>query len=225
MIITIDGPTASGKSTVAKRLAKRLGFYYLGTGLMFRAIAYLLVNQASSSHDQLRNPQKKDLDLYLDPERFVYTYDNSGKILFDGQDLTPFLKTSEIDSASSIVSTNQNVRNALLKIQRLCGKKFDLVAEGRDVGSVVFPDADVKFFLTASTELRAQRWQQDQKKKGNEFSLDEAIEIINTRDQRDSSREVAPLVKPKDAFVIDNSEMSLEETLQKMVNFIKQAGG
>lgn len=222
MIITIDGPTASGKSTVAKRLAQELGIYYLGTGLMFRGAAYLLKERAGYKISDLSHPNPDDVATYLDCDRFVY--DASGRILFDGQDLTPYLKKSDMDIAASIVSTNKTVRQALLAIQRACGKKLDLVVEGRDVGSVVFPEAQAKFFLTASVPVRARRWQDDQEKKGNRFSLDEAIEKITARDRRDMERDVAPLIKPHDAIEIDNSTIDLQKTVELMKGLIIQKG-
>lgn len=221
VIITIDGPTASGKSTVAKRLAEKLGFHFLGTGLMFRGLAYLLIKKSSYDQDALCNPRSEDLSIYLDAERFVYDLANSGDIFFDKQNITPFLKTSEIDTAASVLSTNGLVRMALLKIQQQCGKQCNLVAEGRDVGSVIFPHAQIKFFLTASPLVRAQRWQVFQAAKGNLFSLEQALEIISVRDERDSSRSLAPLIKAEGAIEIDNSEMNFEETLTKMLSFIK----
>lgn len=222
MIITIDGPTASGKSTVAKRLAEDLGIYYLGTGLMFRGAAYLLKERAGYKTSDLYDPNPGDVATYLNCDRFVY--DASGRILFDGQNLTPFLKNSEMDSAASILSTNKTVRQALLAVQRSCGKKLDLVVEGRDVGSVVFPEAQVKFFLTASIPVRARRWQADQEKMGNRFSLDEAIEKISARDKRDMERDVAPLIKPHDAIEVDNSTVDLQETVELMKEFIIRKG-
>lgn len=221
MIITIDGPVASGKSSVARSLAKKLDFYYLGTGSLYRGLAYLLMHYVSDHEDYLRNPNSQDLKTYLDPNRFVYLYDHvhGEKILFDGQDITPFLKkNSKMDAAASILSTSKLARDALLDVQRSYGKQFDLVTEGRDAGSVVFPNADVKIFLTASLEVRAQRWRADQKKQGNHFSLKNSMDIISTRDERDQKREVAPLVKPSGAIVIDNSDIGREETLEVLVS-------
>ena len=146
----------------------------------------------------------------------------TGHVLCAGKNLTQNLKNKTIDAASSIVSTNQQVRTALLKIQRACGQRFDLVAEGRDVGSIVFPDAALKFFLTASVPIRAQRWRADQEKKGNQFSLDEATNIISERDKRDSERSVAPLVKPEGAALIDNSKLNLQATVEHMIDFLRK---
>ena len=225
MIITIDGPTASGKSTIARLLAKQLGIYYLGTGLLFRGFAYLLLEQKAYGDDDLHNPRQEDIAFYIDSDRFTYQCDQScdGRVFFDGIDLTPFLKTSRIDAAASILSANQMVRTALLVIQRACGAIADIVTEGRDVGSVVFPHADVKFFLTADTSVRAERWKEHQKKKGNVFSLSEAIDNITARDKRDSERVCAPLIQPEGAILVDNSKLNLQETLDLMMKLIKKA--
>ena len=140
--------------------------------------------------------------------------------------VTSHLKSSGVDAAASILSTNGRVRTELLRVQRACAEKFDLVAEGRDVGSVVFPNADVKFFLTACVSVRAQRWRSDQKKRsGIDFSLDKAIQTITKRDERDRTRTIAPLICPKDAFVLDNSDLDLDGTLAKMVDVIQKKRG
>jgi CMP/dCMP kinase len=224
LIITIDGPVASGKSTIAKRLAQELGIYYLGTGLLFRGVAYLFMNRASCKKDDLFSLQQKDLEIYLDPERFVYEYGTSqeGRILFDGYDITAFLKKREIDAPASIVSTNKDVRQELLKIQRAFAQKYDLVAEGRDVGSVVFPHAHYKFFLTASPQVRADRWLTDKERTKGVISHEDALAMINERDKRDSERQVAPLIKPSGAIEIDNSDLNLDQTVQLIQDFVQK---
>jgi len=226
MIITIDGPAASGKSTVAKKLAKELGLYFLSTGMMFRALAYLLIEKSSYQEDDFLSPREDDLSTYLDQKRFVYSYDQqSGAIIFfDGINITPFLKNQVIDAAASIISKNKTVRLHLLKLQRLIAKQFDLVAEGRDIGTVIFPNADCKFFLTASLHIRAGRWQGDQAKKGNHFSLNESVEMVRSRDERDMNRDIAPLKKADDAFKIDNSNMDLAQTVQAMIDIVQKKG-
>jgi len=223
MIITIDGPVASGKSTIARRLAKKLKMYYLGTGSLYRGLAYVLIHHASYLEEDLENPKPEDLKTYLDPKRFVYVYDHEHgeKITFDGQDITPFLKKgASMDKAASVLSAKKVVREALLELQRFYGKNYDLVVEGRDVGSVVFPDADYRFFLTASLQIRAQRWQSDQQKKGVEVAIEDAMKIVSARDKRDQERKVAPLIKPSGATLIDNSDLDLEETLKEFMRFI-----
>ncbi len=224
LIITIDGPVASGKSTVAKQLAEKLGIYYLGTGLMFRGAAYILMHKFLYKKDDLAHLNREDFEAFLKPQRFVYKYKSSREeqLFFDGCDLTPLLKTRDMDEPASIVSTNRDVRKMLLEIQRMCAEKHDIVAEGRDVGSVVFPQASCKFFLTASVGVRADRWKADRLRKRSTISRAQAIAIITERDKRDREREVAPLIKPADAVEIDNSDLNLSQTVQWMQNFILQ---
>ena len=224
MIITIDGPAASGKSTAARKLAKELGFYYINTGLLYRAIAYLLINKCSYKENKLREPDPLDLNEYVDPDKLVYDFDKDYKeqIIFEGQNITPFLKTSFIDKGASLVSTNGLVRELLLEIQRVAAQKFNVVAEGRDTGSVVFPEADVKIFLSASLKVRAERWRKEQEKKGNTYSEQDAKNIIDDRDKRDKEREIAPLTIPDDAIFIDNSKLDIDQTLVKIIDLIRK---
>ncbi len=224
MIITIDGPTASGKSTAACLLAQRLDYDYLNTGLLFRALAYLLLTHEGYSEQQIRNPKEADIKKYLDPKRLEYKCDASkcGQVLFDGVPIKQNLKTSTIDRMASLVSTNPMVRTCIEEIERSFARDNNIVIDGRDTGSKVFPYADFKFFLEASVEVRAKRWQASQQKKGNTVSLAQAIESITERDKRDSDRAIAPLVVPKGAFVIDNSTLNQEETLKKLLNVIKK---
>lgn len=224
MIVTIDGPTASGKSTVARMLAKKLGFYYLNTGMLYRALAYLLINHCGYKSTDLPDPKQVDVARCLDPQKLVYCYepDGSVRITFAGEYITPHLKMSEIDRASSLVSANQMVREQLLQFQRWYGQQYDVVAEGRDLGSVVFPDADYKFFLSASIKERACRWQADRARQGEQFSLEQSIEKVTVRDKRDQERAISPLKVSEDAIEIDNSDLSLDQTVEQMFAFIKK---
>lgn len=222
MIITIDGPTASGKSTTAQQLAQKLGFYYLNSGLLYRACAYLLL-QNGYSVDSLKNISSHDIQNFLDPDRLTYDSDIHGNpiVKFDQQDITIFLKGSSIiDQASSIISSKPEVRNALLDVQRQLGKKHDLVIDGRDTGSIIFPQAEYKFYLTADLKIRANRWMLDQLSHGKNVTIEEACEQLEKRDKRDSERTVAPLMIPEGAIIIDNSSWSLEETVEKILTYI-----
>jgi CMP/dCMP kinase len=223
MIITIDGPTASGKSSAARLLADKMGIYYLNSGALYRAFAHLLLENAGYTTQNLAHPKEEDIFGYLAHTRFVYTYtpQQSERIFFDGHDITPFLKQSPaIDQAASIVSTSDAVRQRIDELCQEIAQKHDLVTDGRDTGSVVFPDAAVKFYLDASIDIRTQRWVHDQEKKGNYISFEEAKKQVEARDSRDINRPVAPLVVPQDAIVIDNSHKSLIETVNEMLEHV-----
>jgi len=222
MIITIDGPTASGKSTVSRILADQLSFYYLCSGLIYRAVAYLLVNNHGYTPETLAHVRLEDIMECADPAKLRYEYDelSQERIFFENDDITLYLKDKFIDQVTSIVSVNKAVRKAVTAIQRDIAQYYDIVIDGRDVGSVVFPEASVKFFLTASVEVRAARWAKDQERYDNHLSLDEAIVLITERDDRDKNRTIAPLVIPQDAIVIDTSLLSIEQTVAKMMEHI-----
>ena len=226
MIITIDGPVASGKSTVAQALATRMGFYYLYTGLLYRAFAYLLKKKYGAEISQFLTcvgpcvVQPTDLVLIAGIE---YAYvDNKPHITIYGSSVNDELYHHDIDQLASIVSANKDVREALLPLQRRIGKKYDIVADGRDCGSVVFPDADYKFYLTASVDVRSQRVMNDAKRKNGDVDAAKIRQEIEARDQRDMNREVAPLRIPEGAIVIDNSLLSFDETLDAFIDRIKR---
>ncbi len=223
MIITIDGPSASGKSSAARELAAKLSYCHLNSGLFYRALAYLLIDRAGYSIDGLGSVSREDVDTYLGAGRVRYHCKQGGYggVTFDGADITPFLKSNGIGQGSSIVSLDPYVRARLLDMQRSVGRHHNCVADGRDTGSVVFPNADIKFFLTASLAVRARRWQQDQQARGNSYTLERATHEVAIRDERDQHRAVAPLIVPHDAVVIDNGSFTLEETVEKMLSVIR----
>lgn len=221
MIITIDGPAASGKSTVAFLLAERLGYYYLYSGLLFRALAYIL-EQESIVYQQDETILQGLITAYLFSDDFVYLYDANHKpcIIYKQRDITPELKTPEIDRLASIVSRYEQVRLAVQKYQRKIADDYNCIADGRDCGTVVFPQAACKFFLTASVIVRAKRWQGDQASQGKSYSLEQSIKEITSRDDRDLSREISPLIQAQDAVRIDNSELSIAQTVALMLDYI-----
>ena len=223
MIITIDGPVASGKSTVSRILAQKLGYYYLCSGLLYRALGYLLVNHYEYTLETIAHPTQEDIESCLDPAKFSYRYDdrNQERVFFDDQDITLYLKDKFIDKIASVVSVNPQVRHAILQLQRTIASQHDIVTDGRDVGSIVFPHAQVKFFITASVHIRAERWRKDQEKYGNHVSYDQAVAAITDRDDRDKNRTIAPLIIPDNAIVIDTSELDVDETVKKMIQYIK----
>lgn len=224
MIITIDGPTASGKTTVARMLAQQLHFYYLSSGLLFRGLAYILAHEFHYDDAAMRNPRQEDIKHSLDPKRFMYRYDaqSAEQLLFDNKNITGQLRDKKITEYASLLGADLIVRNELALLQRHIADHHDLVAEGRDMGSVIFAQADVKFFLTASLLVRAGRWQHDQHAKGRDISLDEAQKEIEDRDERDTNRAIAPLIIPHNAIIIDDSNLSKEEVITLMMNHIQR---
>lgn len=219
MIITIDGPTASGKSTIARQLAKKLEYLYINSGLLFRAVAYTLDKKnISPSSQELKTFLK---ELLTDELRYEYSPEDGAQIWYENNLITPLLKTPTIDTLSSQIATQPVVRDALLTYQRHLAQKHNVIADGRDCGTIVFPTAKYKFFITASLEVRAQRWQKDQEIKGNSYTLEESIRIIDERDTRDSQRSLAPLVVPENAHIIDTSDMNIDEAVQACLEIIK----
>lgn len=224
IIITVDGPVASGKSTVAFMLARQLGFNCLSSGLLFRSLAYILSTKYHYAVEQLVDVSAHDIDEALLQDHFVYQPHDRycGALVFEGMVLNPLLKTAVIDKQASVLATNEYVRKSLLLVQRRIVSGHNTVVEGRDTGSVVFPDADVKFFLTADAHVRASRWQHDQQNKGFFVSLHEALIIIQERDERDRNRAKSPLIVPDEAFVIDNSSLTQDQTIALMRANIKE---
>jgi cytidylate kinase len=221
MIITIDGPSASGKSTVAYQLAKRLGIYCVSSGFLYRGIAYVLYTYFGYNESTIQHISQADLRAALDPERFSFTLAvGCGVVQFDGQSLMSFLKSNEISQAASIIALDHEVRNAVKEILDTLARSYDIVAEGRDMGSVVFPQAECKFFITASVAVRAVRWQKMQEARGVLMSLQEARTEVETRDARDQGRAIAPLIIPKGGIVVDNSSMNMQETIQSILQYV-----
>ncbi len=207
MIITIDGPSASGKSTIAQLVAQNNGMYYINSGFLYRAYAYVMnQNPGTTSEEFLR---------------FIsYKYHSFPQVLWHNVEITHYLKTPEIDRLASQLSGLHEVRPLITQLQRNLADQYDVVIDGRDCGTVVFPNAEVKFYLTASLEVRAQRWQHMQLRHGHIITYQEAINLISERDLRDSTRNIAPLTKPQDAIAIDSSELTIEEVCAIMQKHI-----
>ncbi len=217
MIITIDGPAGSGKSTVARILAERLGILYLDTGAIYRSLGYLALKNGIPLDDEDRLAElaaSMELSLEKGP--------SGTKVILNGEDVSSKIRTEEIGQAASSVSRHPKVRQALLELQRSFARKGSLVAEGRDTGTVVFPNAHVKVFLTASPEVRAQRRYRELKEKGEEADYQAILESIVRRDRQDSSREVAPLKPAEDAVVIDTSELTVEEVVDRVLKLVEE---
>ncbi|MBW1719156.1 MAG: (d)CMP kinase [Deltaproteobacteria bacterium] len=206
-IITIDGPAGAGKSTVSKELAKRLGYTYLDTGAMYRAVAWAARHKGVDVRDQ------KSLSELCNDLKLGF---NGDRILVNGQDVSSFIRTLEMDGLSSAVSRVAVVREYLTGMQRELGRGGQLVAEGRDMGTVVFPQA-VKFFLTASAGERAKRRKMQMENQGEEVEYEEILAQIEARDLADSTRSIAPLQAAPDCIVIDSSDLTVEDVLEKIV--------
>jgi CMP/dCMP kinase len=222
MIITIDGPVASGKSTVALALARDFSCYYLYTGLLYRTLGYVLVQEKGYDEIALIQPREEDIHSVFNVNDLTYHYnsDHGARVVFKGVELTPLLKRSEIDRASSVVSADPLVRQVVLEFQRILAQQHDLIADGRDCGTVVFPQAEHKFFLTADQKERARRWQKDQAKLGRVLSFEECLRAVIDRDRRDTTRTHSPLLIPQGAHVIDCTHLTFEETVNRFKQHI-----
>ena len=212
MIIAIDGPSASGKSTTAKGVAERLGITHLNTGAMYRATTYGIIesgidlNNLQSIHEFLKNMALK--------------FDSFNHIWINGKDVSKKIRTNKISSSVSAVSAVPAVRFKMVEIQRSIAKGKDCVLEGRDIGTVVFPNADFKFFLIADILVRAKRRLKDLEKIGEESTLNDLINDIEKRDVSDSSRDISPLVQAEDAISINTSNLTINEQVDKIVQII-----
>lgn len=220
MIITIDGPVASGKSSVARELAKKLGLKHINSGMFYRGLAYILLNYFGYTLDSLKVISVKDLEEIFKDGNIKYIFENgSSRLIYDDRDLTIFLRSPEVQQAASVIALDQEVRNFINKFMHDYASNGFVVADGRDMGSVVFPEAKLKFFVTADVKIRAERWQKDQLKKGRKYTLEQALDQVKARDERDQNRKIAPLVIFKNAIVVDNSNLDVVETLSQILNY------
>ena len=214
MIIAIDGPSGSGKSTTAKILARRLKITHLDTGAMYRVVTWGLIRK----NINIRDLEKVKTFL----EEVEITYSNSNNIFLDGELVSSDIRKNEVTSSVSAVSSINEVRKFLVEIQRDIGKNIDCVIEGRDIGSVVFPDADFKFYLTADLDVRSKRRKIELEKIGEDITIHEIKSAIQKRDLIDSSRKISPLMRPKDAIEIDSTNLTIDEQIDKIMKIIKQ---
>ena len=224
MIITIDGPTAVEKQPLhACWHINLITIIYLPV-FSFRGLAYILVHEYRYQEENIMQPRKQDIEDACD--ELKYTYENNAEKLFiHGKDITHLLRENKISNYASMLGTNGSVRQYLAQLQHKIADDHDLIAEGRDTGSAIFPHAHLKFFLTASLDVRAERWAKDQRLKGRELSIDQAKEEVENRDERDMNRAVAPLCVPKGAFIIDDSSLNQEQVLHMMYQEIAKIKG
>lgn len=214
MIVTIDGPAGTGKSTVARLLADRLGFQFLNTGAMYRAVAYACLKKELDLSDlQAVSQVAENLEMFFSDNR----------LLLGDVDVTEAIRDQQVTQSASIVAANPAVRRRLVELQRQIGKCANLVTEGRDQGTTVFPDAECKFYLTASPEERARRRQKELELKGNHVPLHELLEQQTLRDRRDETRECSPLIPAPTAVVIDTTEMTLEHVANQLLELVREA--
>jgi cytidylate kinase len=225
-IVAIDGPAGAGKSTVTRRVAQRLGFRILDTGALYRSVA-LAAERARASFDDEAGVAA--IAAAMAARRAVDFVPDGGlgqKVLLDGEDVTLAIRTQAMSDGASRVSALPRVRAALLELQRSIGRAGGVVVEGRDIGSVVFPDAEAKFFLTASAEERARRRHAELTERGQDVAYDTVLNEVRERDARDTERSVAPLIQAPDARPIDSSHLTIDQVVQGIVDeVVKIADG
>lgn len=216
--VAIDGPAGAGKSTIARRLAGELGFRYVDTGAIYRTVAYFM---------DLWGVSPKDVDgvnRYIDELTVGIEYDDEGvqHMLMNGMDVTGDIRTPEISQKASLISAHAVVRDVLLDMQREMAEQYDVVMDGRDIGSVVLPKATVKIFLTASPEVRARRRYNELVEKGQKANYEQVLKEVQQRDYQDTHRDIAPLKMCRDSVKVDTSEMDLEQSVAAIRKIVEE---
>lgn len=216
-VVTIDGPGGAGKGTICKLLANKLGWHLLDSGAIYRVLAVAAIHHGIAADDEeALIPLASGLDVNFEcPEH------QESRVVLEGEDVTHSIRTEEVGSMASKVASLPRVREALLRRQRAFNMEPGLVADGRDMGTVVFPEASAKIFLTASAEERASRRYNQLRAKGHDVSIGALLADIQARDERDTNRSVAPLVPAEDALVIDSTALSIEEVLEKATHWVE----
>ena len=215
--IAIDGPAGAGKSTIAKIVAKELGFIYVDTGAMYRAMAlYMINNNIDASDSEKISATCQGADITIRHEGGVQ------RVYLNGEDVSELVRKEEVGKMASASSVNGDVRKKLVELQQKLAQTTDVVMDGRDIGTVVLPDADLKVFLTASSRVRANRRYKELTAKGETCDIDAIEKDIIDRDYRDSHREISPLKQAEDAVLVDTSEMSIEEACYTILKLIEE---
>ena len=215
--IAIDGPAGAGKSTVAKAIAARLNIDYVDTGAMYRAIGLYIVRQGIDIHD------KEAVEKAAPDAKVSLTYENGEQVVvLNGENVNGLIRTEEVSQAASVTSAYPVVRELLFEMQQTLAKENDVVMDGRDIGTVVLPNAQAKIYLTASVEERARRRFEEYKNKGMDVDIEELKKEIAQRDHQDMTREIAPLKQADDAVLVDSSDMNIDEVTKAIMDIIKE---
>ena len=218
--LAIDGPAGAGKSTIAKLIAKELGYIYIDTGAMYRAVALYYLNNNIDLNDE------KKVNEVIDNVNVEFKLiDGKVKLFLNDEDVTDKIRTAKVSDGASRVSVHKLVRERLVSMQQEIGRKNNIVMDGRDIGTVVLPEADVKIYLTASVEERALRRYKENIEKGEEADLEQIKKDIEERDYRDTHRDISPLRQADDAIYLDSTGMTIEEEVDYIINLCKQARG
>lgn len=210
--IAIDGPAGAGKSTIAKRIAKQLGFIYVDTGAMYRAMALFLLNRGIEPKDS------QAVSLNCEAADITIRYENGEQVVYlNGENVNALIRTEQVGNMASMTSPNPDVRKKLVQLQQKLAADADVVMDGRDIGTCVLPDAQVKIFLTAGSRVRAERRYKELVQKGEKCDIDVIEKDIIERDHQDMTREISPLVAADDAVLIDSSYMTIEEVADTII--------
>jgi CMP/dCMP kinase len=219
-IIAIDGPAASGKSTLAERLARRIGYLYFDTGVMYRAVTLAGLSAGFPPGDEKRITELAS-EISIDVRPPSRTDGRQYDVVVNGEDVTWEIRSEEVDASVSEISAYSGVRRAMTERQREIGKRGEVIMVGRDIGTVVLPEADLKLYLDASVEARARRRYEERQARGEDVDYDEILESMRIRDRIDSSRDVAPLHPADDAVIIDTTVLSIDETTDRALELIE----
>lgn len=215
--VAVDGPAGAGKSSISKIVAKKLGYLYIDTGAMYRSVTWAVLH----NHIDLNN-QKAVEALLPELDLTMEASDDSCKVFIAGQDVTDFIRTPQVNNAVSIVASYKGVRQYLVERQRLMAEAGGVILDGRDIGSVVLPNAELKIYLTASVEARAMRRYLEVKGTVNEQTLEDIKDSVMQRDDMDKNRKESPLIQVEDAILVDSSEMTFDETVEHILHLVQE---
>lgn len=213
--LAIDGPAASGKSTISQRLAKKLGWTHIDTGSMYRAVTLIALERKINLADETNYSFVKDLDIKYQQE----------KVFVDGRDVTTAIREPIVNENVSLVSSFPSVRKELVALQKKAASEGNVIVDGRDIGTVVMPEADLKIFLIASVDERSRRRLYDLLNSGKEVDINKVKQDLSIRDEKDSTRKESPLVKASDAILLDTTDLSINETVEKIINLVNNKRG